>query len=295
MNEIGAQLLYEQHPSVKGVYADLSSGVPEYYATCPECGNVHGMFSSVQDAVNNKVCGGCRFRRIHDFKSDLEKVNDRPKRPKPGQKRKLSWPLSVKEALPDLVPDDLVPEPSADLDSDELVDMIQISWVEKATNELARNNGLDPEDNVVITDADYDEDDPDSSTKVEVEVGGTEYTLYKDEDEITEEVVKSLIQQIWDEPENFAPWMTKQHIDTDKLRRVINSGMDENDIIEDPWDWLEGIYGDEREVIKQAAKMVNIDADAMARECIRYDGWQHFHGRGEDVVELSNGVVAVPF
>jgi hypothetical protein len=276
MNTIGAELLYEKHASVDGVYADLSAGVPEYYAKCPECGNVHGMFSSVQDAVNNKVCGGCRFDRVQRTKADLEKLG------RPTRK-----PVREDEELPS---EEL---PIGDeMDNEELADHLRVTWVEEAASELATDQGATPDD-VVITDSDYDEDSADDMTTCEVEVGGREWKLYKDEDEIEAEILKSVAEQIVDDPTMFADWLIRNHIDTDRLRRVINSGMDENETIEDPWDWLEDVYG-KKDALKYACELVSIDSQGAAEECLRYDGWRHFHPRGEDIVELSKNVIAVP-
>lgn len=290
MNEIGAQLLYEKHASVQGVYADLSSGAPEYYVKCSECGNVHGMFSSVQDAINNKVCGACKFHRIQDFKASLEKVNDRPK-VKPGKKRKLPWPLATESLTEEETGSD-----DGFGDDDEILSALpEKSWVEKALIELAELDGADPED-AFVTWPPAPGHNPDAWTKVEVTVGRSDYILYKDEDELVTEVEKEVADQIRDDPSNFAGWLVKQYIDEDSLRQVINSDMDEEDILQDnrsPWDWLEDIYG-ERDALRQACEMVNIDARGMAEECVRIDGWRHFRANGEKCVELNHGVLALP-
>lgn len=287
MNEIGAQLLYEKHATVQGVYADLSSGAPEYYVKCPECKNVHGMYSSVQDAINHKVCGACQFKRIQDFKANLEKVNDRPKI-RPGKKRKLPWPLATES---------LTEEEEYDFGSDEeiLAAIPDKNWVEKALLELAELNREDPED-ALVTDSLFDEENPNAYDKVDVTVGSKNYTLYKDESTLTVEVEKDVAAQIWDDPSNFADWLVKKYIDEERLRDMINMDMDKEDILPDdrsPWDWLEDIYG-EREALSAAAKMVSIDAAGMAEECVRIDGWQHFKADGENCIRLGHGVWAVP-
>ena len=98
-----AELLLEkskaQWDSTHGVYADLSDlSQPKFYSKCPKCGHVHGFYTNLADAVLKKICGACHLDDIEKLKRELEK-GDKPPKVKPGQRKKLPWPLSaVKEA-----------------------------------------------------------------------------------------------------------------------------------------------------------------------------------------------------
>jgi len=127
MNPCVARVIFEKQSadpsSTEGVYADYSKGAdsPEFYVECPKCGVVDGMYPDLKTAVAHRVCGTCEHEKIEKAKRDLEKVNDRPNL-KPGQKRKLPWPLSVKEALVSHLLEDGEPPAAPDPDEDDIGD-----------------------------------------------------------------------------------------------------------------------------------------------------------------------------
>lgn len=275
---------FEGAPTVKGVYADLSSGRPEYYAKCPECGNVHGMFSSAQDAGNNLVCGACRFNEIAKRKEELEKITHRV----PDKKRKLPWPLAVESLLEDGGDDEDMAFRS---ELDDVADLINSDWVEVARRELSEETGLEIE----VDDGYYDPDDPNSIDTVEMRGSNAlKFTVYKSESQVRELAVTRVNENLRDDPSTYSRNFLWSYVNKDRLQRILDTDLrgDGDDPPQDAVTWLEDVYGRE-EAVYRAIEIAGMNYDRAAEDAVRYDGWQNFLDPDNRSHILSSGAVAL--
>lgn len=187
MARTAASLLREH--DLKGIYADYSSGQPSFYAQCPECGHVNGMYPNLQTAVAQKLCGTCRHERVRQYKRDLEKLG------RPVKKRPVS-----EAVMRVLYEDDLEDESTNNLFRD-VAAQYDNNWIMQVMQAIQQEAGAD-EPCTVSPHHGYDPDDPNSDPndydEVDLECEGTEYKAWRTE-EAAQEAAKQSVMDLFDE------------------------------------------------------------------------------------------------
>lgn len=294
MNNLVAQVIFEKEnpswPSNDGIYADFSKGKdqPEFYVKCPKCGMVSGNFKSFEAAAQDKICGACKFEAVEKHKSDLEKDGE-PIKQKPGQKKKLPWPIQIESIVARLLEDD-----DDILDPGEYVHQtFDENWVESARMELAGEIG----ERVHLTDhgnEDYDSEYPNDivTFRCKGDRTGEFFQVYRNESDLREKTENRLADEIMTEPEMFGRDFIQQFFDSDRLLRSLRM---DNPEIEDPWQCLEELFG-ENEVIKEANQIAPITKERAAEAAnliVRIDGLGHHASVEDRIITLDGGACAV--
>jgi len=195
----------------KGVYADLS-GYPdvEYYVKCPKCGQVHGSYKTMREAHGKRLCGVCDLEAINKLKKEVKEVDAPKNRGKPGKSTSKLF-NEADEMLPP------PPPPEDDFDPREyLTTTPHGDWIQAALLELGDREGTQfsvaPRSRAFL-------DDPDSTTSIDLEGDdGTEWKLYKSEDEARTYALNDVEQRLLDEPENFTQDWLGNFVNQDRLK-----------------------------------------------------------------------------
>ncbi len=212
--------------NLRGVYADLSDwpGRISFYAKCPKCGHVHGDFKTMREAHAKRLCPDCDIKAINKLKDYIAQVDDPDQRGKPGK----SIAKMFHEAQD---PDDIDPMEMIDktiIDNWMVLAMFQLQTKEDTAFTLAR--GADTEDADTTVTFDVEGDD------------GTEWTIYKTEDDAYNAAIERVREDLDDQPELFTPDWLEGFINMERLKR---------DLLMDK-DWRDdfvNMYGDEDEQV----------------------------------------------
>lgn len=266
-----------------GIYANLSNYPNvEYYVKCPKCGNVHGDYASMKEAHLARLCKVCELEKTNKLKDWIHDVVY-PEEPEPGKKPKklktVQQVIGVKENL--------------DLDPSELASNVVPNWVRRAITELSHKTGLP----IVLADENPDaEDEAEDINSVNVvdETKTLSATIYDDVKSAKAAAYDNIWKELQNNPENFSSDLIKRFIDQSRLLALINMDRPE---VEDPWEFLEEVYGDS--AVEHAVNMVPLDVKAAADYAFMHlndeEGWKGFLGqRGKDIFTLPGGCVVVP-
>lgn len=219
--------------STKGVYADFSKGLdkPEFYAKCPRCGHVHGMYGSAYEAALKRYCPLCDFTRIEKLKKQVAKAA-RYEESAASLTDRLLEDDSVGNA--DEAGADEGPENTEDEIKRAVSQAIGGNWIVLAKLELERLEGLSLESEPF--DALVDDDD----ASFRLETGSYNYTVYKDQDVAEAAAVKQVAQDLESDPDLFNRDWIEGHIDLEVLKEYFKPEEDEPE--HESWDedqWIE--------------------------------------------------------
>lgn len=192
-----------------GIYADLSNWPHniEYYVKCPECGAVHGMYPSMNDARIKRLCPSCSFDKVEKAKKELAKLSE------------TEIPIP-----PESEPDPAQADPDAPYDvKAEVQRYMHGDWVAVAKWQLEQILGERVEfEEDHFTNRDVDFSDPESFTKFAVkgESSDISYTVWKDEETAIADAEQQAENNFQDEPGIYMQWL-RNYIDMDKVRDAL--------------------------------------------------------------------------
>ena len=199
--------------NTKGIYADLSAYPDvEYYVKCPKCGQVHGSYKTMREAHGKRLCGVCDVEAINKIKKMVKEVDAPKNRGKPGK----GLSRITNEA------DEMLPEPPGD-DFDPREYLLATppgDWIQAAIMDLTEHAGTQlsvaPRSRAFL-------DDPDSISKIELEGDdGTEWTVWKSEDDARAETLNSVRDRLETEPESFTQDWLQNFVNQDRLKDYLS-------------------------------------------------------------------------
>lgn len=266
--------LLERLGGKAGVYADLTNAVPQYYAKCPECGHVHGMYPTYASAAHHQVCGACRHEKVLKYRSDLERAA-RPRTPK--ERQKPAWPRSVKEAF----------------DAKDLLSKTFQNWMVAAMFELGSYAGstvrLVPDGYGADDEADTLEN-ADALDHFDAAAGNDVYTVYRNEEAANEAAVERAHSYFDNADTNDTlDWVLERFSDAEALRTALSADYPAILQARNPFAYARYNVGLRLDTI---AEMANFDEDEAAKFIVRT------HGRGSLLasdgyeIQLADGVLA---
>lgn len=197
----------------KGVYADLSAYPDvEYYVKCPKCGQVHGSYKTMREAHGKRLCDLCNVEAINKIKKMVKEVDAPKNRGKPG--KGLSKVFNeADETLPEPPGDDF--DPREYLLATPPGDWIQASLLELGEREDTQFN-VAPRSRAFL-------DDPDGTVHVDIEGDdGTEWALWKTEDEASASIANDVEERLRDEPESFNQDWLQNFVNMDRLKDYLS-------------------------------------------------------------------------
>ncbi len=145
-----------------------------------------------------------------------------------------------------LVEDDHIPEDDEDMSTKDFVmqhglalrnELTGGDWKSKALFELGQHNG--DED----TTYDPDKEGISSEEKCYAVSDGNEYTIYKDDDTLEQEAMDRVTSDLQESPEIFNQSYFVDHVDSDKLRRELQSDVESmvSDTYSDDDEWVDAL------------------------------------------------------
>ena len=197
----------------KGVYADLSAYPDvEYYVKCPKCGQVHGSYKTMREAHGKRLCGVCDLEAINKIKKMVKEVDAPKNRGKPG-KGLSKITNEADEMLPP--PPEEPFNPREYLMTTPYGDWIQASMMELG-EEQDTNYSVAPRSRAML-------DEPDDVITVDIEGDdGTEWKLYKSEDDARAAILNQVRDDLQSQPEAFNKDWLEGFINMDRLKDYLS-------------------------------------------------------------------------
>lgn len=252
--------------NTKGVYADLS-GYPDvdYYVKCPKCGNVHGSYKTMREAHGKRLCGVCDLETINKIKKMVKEVDSPKNRGKPG-KGLSRITNEADEALPAPPEDDFDPR-------EYLTTTPHGDWVQASLLELGDQQGT--QFSIAMRSRAF-LDSPDTLTSVELEGDdGTEWKLFKSEDEAIRTITNEVERQLQDEPENFNQDWLGRFIDQDRLRNYLREEAENIEWLTEQSEQEQVDYLIKQDVLNEE-DFYNEDGDFVDNEDLREAGLENY-------------------
>lgn len=210
----------------KGIFADLSDypRSASYYVKCPDCGHVHGDFSTLRQAFDHRKCPACHFDQIEKIKKEAATAH-LPEKPKKPRRHEAVTPSALVRRLLD-ESDDGMGDVLAGGAFDDLGSKEQmLSGTERGLNWVL--DALDDLDEVITGGWELDDDNadavevPEEYDKIKLRNGSQEWVVYRQSETAEAEALEKVTEDLKESPELFTESWLSHYVDKEKLAREI--------------------------------------------------------------------------